>query len=346
MEKTNPIERMSIPNFVLIFALLVVGNTGFTQTVTNGTFNSGQAGWGCSPETNPASVYGGPNSNTVAEVDIQAGLCQTINGFTVGSYYQITFQCSRRTSCGPNTQTMNFNINTGAFATRNISRTGGGFAFTTEVVTFSATATSHTISFTGTSAGTCGLVVDNISLTLLSALPIELVQFDVFQTKTRAVQIEWATASEKNNDYFSIERSKDGITWEEVKRVTGAGNSAQLLNYSTLDLAPLDGVSYYRLKQYDFDGQSESSNAKSVDRQSPKSNVTISPNPVHTDCIVFGGEYELETIRLVDAQLKDVSQQVFVEDKLNGTKVLNLSNLSSGVYYLTTRTTTQKLIKF
>ncbi|MFT5511949.1 MAG: hypothetical protein ACI8SE_000343 [Bacteroidia bacterium] len=77
------------------------------QTVTNGNFNNMSSGWGCSPEaTYMGKTYGGTSTiNRVAEVDKQAGLCQTISGFTVGHEYELSFKCSRRTTCGPTLQT-------------------------------------------------------------------------------------------------------------------------------------------------------------------------------------------------------------------------------------------------
>ena len=69
------------------------------------------------------------------------------------------------------------------------------------------------------------------------------------------VYLTWVTSSEINNDFFTIEKSKDAVSFVEVLRRTGAGNSNTLIDYSAIDTKPFEGVSYYRLKQTDFDGK-------------------------------------------------------------------------------------------
>jgi hypothetical protein len=85
--------------------------------------------------------------------------------------------------------------------------------------------------------------------------PIELISFAAFP-HSEGVQLEWITASELNNDYFTIERSQSGEGFEPVNTVRGAGTKSNQSKYSLLDSNPLAGTSYYRLKQTDFDGKS------------------------------------------------------------------------------------------
>ncbi len=89
-----------------------------------------------------------------------------------------------------------------------------------------------------------------------SALPIELTSFTVKPEKSTAV-IEWTTASEINNDYFEIEKSADGNDWQKLAKIDGSGNSSKEINYEYIDHLPILGISYYRLKQIDFDGHLE-----------------------------------------------------------------------------------------
>ncbi len=96
-----------------------------------------------------------------------------------------------------------------------------------------------------------------------NVLPIELIAFNASAAGSE-VHLNWSTASELNNDYFTVERSKDGLSWEEVVRVDGAGNSIHRLDYSSVDKRPYAGLSYYRLKQTDFDGQYSISKVVSV----------------------------------------------------------------------------------
>ena len=84
-------------------------------------------------------------------------------------------------------------------------------------------------------------------------LPIELISFNA-DCHNNTVLLSWATASEINNAYFTIQRSMDGITFSDLVFINGKGNSNTLSNYSYLDKNPLNGLTYYRLKQTDFNG--------------------------------------------------------------------------------------------
>ena len=76
--------------------------------------------------------------------------------------------------------------------------------------------------------------------------------------------MNWATASELNNDFFTVERSVDGLTWEVVDLVNGSGTTPLRNDYSTQDPRPYSSLSYYRLKQTDFDGAFEYADILSV----------------------------------------------------------------------------------
>lgn len=119
----------------------------------------------------------------------------------------------------------------------------------------------------------------------INPLPVELTSFDVKAYNDDA-KITWTTASESNSDYFIVERSKDNISYSEVRRMTAAGNSNNPRNYEVLDLNPLQGSSYYRLTQVDFDGQRETFDPKPFNLTVTLSgikNLTASPNPFETD---------------------------------------------------------------
>jgi hypothetical protein len=88
------------------------------------------------------------------------------------------------------------------------------------------------------------------------ALPVELIEFTaVGQGKT--VQLAWRTATEQNNAYFEVERSLDGLQFEVLGKVAGAGNSTSIQQYQFVDGAPVAGDNFYRLRQVDFDGGEE-----------------------------------------------------------------------------------------
>jgi autotransporter-associated beta strand protein len=98
----------------------------------------------------------------------------------------------------------------------------------------------------------------------LNILPITLLSFHA-KAEDRTVLTSWVTASEINNDFFTVERSKDGSTWEKVGTVDGAGNSNTELTYAFVDDDPYSGVSYYRLRQTDFDGTTTVSQIRAVE---------------------------------------------------------------------------------
>ncbi len=115
-----------------------------------------------------------------------------------------------------------------------------------------------------------------------SPLPVSLGKFQAEVTKDNQVNIQWTTQSEKNNDYFTVERSHNGTTFEEVIRVKGSGNSTSEKYYSAIDAQPLEGTSFYRLKQTDFNGDSETFNAVKIfveKKRQNKQEVKIFPNP-------------------------------------------------------------------
>lgn len=89
-----------------------------------------------------------------------------------------------------------------------------------------------------------------------STLPINLTSFTGKMNDANGVSLTWSTSSEKNNDYFDLLRSSDGITWSSIKTIKGKGNSTEKAVYSHVDTSPLAGVNYYVLKQIDFDGTS------------------------------------------------------------------------------------------
>lgn len=95
-------------------------------------------------------------------------------------------------------------------------------------------------------------------------LPITLLSFHA-EVKDGLVHTNWVTASEVNNDFFTLERSKDGSSWEVVGTVDGAGDSNTELNYAYVDDAPYSGISYYRLRQTDFDGTTTISEPRAVE---------------------------------------------------------------------------------
>lgn len=331
-------------NLFFLFAI-IIGLNASAQTINNGNFSNGSTGWGCNPEAyNPESTYGGTsNTNIVAEVDAEAGLCQTVSGFTVGSYYSISFKASLRTTCGPTLQSVKLKINNNAL-TANISRNGGGFNWGMETFYFVATSTTHTITFTSNTTGTCNLVFDNISLNVVSALPIELVDFSANLKNERTVDLTWQTASEKDNDFFTIERSTDGKNWAAIQEIDGAGNSTNLLNYATTDLLSEKGLYYYRLKQTDFDGAFTYSDIKAVSINNSTSEITVFPNPTNGSFTLIPASKDSAPALYTNVGTEVQTSNYSVSSTEDGF-IYDISSLANGIYFVRTGNQTTKIIK-
>jgi hypothetical protein len=120
----------------------------------------------------------------------------------------------------------------------------------------------------------------------LNPLPVEIVDFAVYPCDSHAC-LSWTTASETRNDYFTIERSNNGLHFETLGKVKGAGNYSGLQKYMMEDGNPYAGISYYRLKQTDFDGTSKYFKTVSFYLSRDIADFDIFPNPVETNkCMV------------------------------------------------------------
>ena len=195
------------------------------------------------------------------------------------------------------------------------------------------------------SAGTVtsGLVTSFSPFTLASKvsgvnpLPIELLSFTATYNNVSAVDIKWATASELNNDYFTVERSGDGTNYKEINVIDGAGNSSAIINYSTADDAPLEGVSYYRLKQTDFNGSFKYSNIVAVQIDKNGFELLNTFNSLSGNSLEI--TYSCGTDCVVNFELYDMTgNKVFAASQnasgANSRLVIPTDNLNSGIYLL------------
>ena len=169
------------------------------------------------------------------------------------------------------------------------------------------------------------------SISSSNPLPIELLEFNALLNANDDVELTWTTKSETNNDCFTIERSIDGIYFEPLFDIDGTGNSSIELNYSELDRNPLTGVSYYRLKQTDFDGNYSYSEIRTISRDTK--DIVIYPNPSEGGQLWYSlpKEFESYSITVHDATGKTVAQY-FDLMQMNG--MLSL-DLGSGIYLVT-----------
>ncbi len=168
-----------------------------------------------------------------------------------------------------------------------------------------------------------------------TALPIELLHFTAIPAG-KVVELSWSTATEINNDYFTIERSADGLLFEKMSIVQGAGNSNSTLFYNDTDALPLKGISYYRLKQTDFDGQYSYSQIVPVSF-SGVGELTLFPNPAEHSVLIsfFSTSGDTFTLQFFDAKGSIVKCQSYTadEDGINSL-IVHLNEFEAGIYFV------------
>lgn len=196
-------------------------------------------------------------------------------------------------------------------------------------LTGSITSTSSPTAFNSFSTFAIGNRIGGSNL-----LPVELLYFNARAEKDGA-GLSWATTTESNNSYFTVEKSKDGVNFEFVQKVATQalnGNSDKQLNYTGFDPKPYSGLNYYRLKQTDLDGKERYSTIQTVNFDAG-SKVSIYPNPTRGQVFVSGIATTKSSVGIewYDTGGKLVGQESAAVS--GGVAVLN-PRFSSGVYLL------------
>lgn len=193
-----------------------------------------------------------------------------------------------------------------------------------------------------------GWYIDNVLVTTYSAVPVELASFNAEVTYDKVV-VTWTTASELNNRDFDVQRSTDGEQWTSIGTLIGAGTTTIANSYRFEDKAPLMGVSYYRLKQNDYDGTYRVYDAVKVDLNKLLTyNLSQNyPNPFNPETIIKYSvpEQTHVTVKLFDIAGSEITTLVnevktagIYEIKFNAASVGQ--RVTSGVYFY--RLTTEK----
>ena len=175
--------------------------------------------------------------------------------------------------------------------------------------------------------GTMGrLVLDPLNCSIL--LPVELISFNA-ECQEDGVLLAWTTASESNNDHFLIERSLDGIEFQDIGRVYGAGNSMEAIDYSFVDQQPSGNLSYYRLKQTDVDGTFDYSPVVAIHCQVGGSNeLLVWPNPA-TDLVHIRITDDSEPRQFI---ILDAHGTVVFQGSMVGSTTFRTEHLAMGMY--------------
>ena len=177
---------------------------------------------------------------------------------------------------------------------------------------------------------------DNWSLTntrtflIGTALPLTWMSFNA-KAINKNVELDWITAREINTDHFDIERSNDGLHFLKIGSILSSQNSSAESDYSFMDAQPANGISYYRLKQVDKDGNFTYSVIISV-RMNVQLSVQIIGNPVHQNLLL---EISGTNGKAIPAWIVDASGRKYKAFTVaDGSKQINMEDLSSGVYYV------------
>ncbi|MBX7181105.1 MAG: T9SS type A sorting domain-containing protein [Bacteroidia bacterium] len=175
-------------------------------------------------------------------------------------------------------------------------------------------------------------------------LPIELIEFEA-RANGDHVDLSWITASEINSDYFLVEKTQDGENFSEVTKVDAANFSNNTLNYSAIDPNPFEGLSYYRLKEVDNDGQFEYSELRPVQfsKGAVDQGIEIFPNPNQGDMFnleLKGFEKEKPVLVVVQdiAGRTFYSKITYVESEHSIKLISSDDNLAKGVYLVVAST--------
>ncbi|MFK7775774.1 MAG: glycoside hydrolase family 9 protein [Saprospiraceae bacterium] len=171
-------------------------------------------------------------------------------------------------------------------------------------------------------------------------LPVDLIYFNVEVTTEKTVKLTWKSATEINNDFYEIQRSQDGIQFERLAQVDGKGTTNLNSVYTAIDSTPLEGVSYYRIKQVDFDGNTSVFPIKSVFFERSTFSVSLQPNPAKDQLNIFIDSKVNEKLEIV---LISIDGNVLLEKgnitiaKGGDSIPMEINKLVNGIYFVKIR---------
>jgi hypothetical protein len=222
----------------------------------------------------------------------------------------------------------------GNFTNATVYAAGGGLSFSYSNPVITVTGISNT-QIPNNSTKFITIASANSS----TPLPIELLDFNAV-CGNNDILIQWTTAIETNNEYFTIERSTDLVHYSAIAQIEGHGNSSQPINYSYTDNDVEDGIYYsYRLKQTDFDGISKYSKVVVMKQNcgSPLANFNIYPNPTNGDIlqlIYFSAKDQTAVIKFHDVLGQICLTKAIQLHHGTNNEVVPINNLNPGIYFI------------
>lgn len=315
---------------------LGTGTLSFANTPWANTFVT-YSGTGDTRSTSPSSGYPGASGERNVFLTGNLGTTFQIDGITINN--------------GATTATLCFgirkNVNAADGSALSISYVNASGDNSVSLPTGTGTSTWYyvcidltiadspiSISFTNNSTTTNDQYrLDDISVSN-SILPVKLSKFNVTAKDKNAI-LNWTTLSEINNSHFKIAHSTDGKKFDDIAEVAGNGNSNEETNYEIVHENPANGINYYQLTQYDFDGKSESFKIETV-RIDGNNDIKIFPYNI-TDRLYVEGKLT-QPLEIYDSSGKKIG---FYEN----TNSIDMSNYSTGLYLIKIGTEITKVFK-
>jgi hypothetical protein len=174
-----------------------------------------------------------------------------------------------------------------------------------------------------------GISARTISFAFASVLPVNMASFTAREEQQK-IKLNWQTATENNNDFFTVERSANNGAWTAIKKIKGAGNSVDLRSYEAYDEFPVAGTSNYRIKQTDFNGNSSYSEVRTVEYAVATRNISLYPIPNAGNTITIAGISGFKNHEL--AVLNTGGNKVFATTLSNAS--VELPSLVKGIYFI------------
>src|SRR6185312_2400514 len=275
-------------------------NTGnFTRWLATGTIATGSA----------AGLFPVGTAADARPLYVSAPAAGPTTGGTITvAYTDATTNTSVSISDPPNTivlrKDLNWAVSTGnglAGGTYNLQEQGTGYGVVGAVSDLRVSLANAVVGVAGVNGGTTlnpqvnrtGLTLADLTNTFFlgsinsgtSPLPVTLVRFTAIPAGPK-VKLDWETAQEVSNDYFTVLRSQDAIHWINILVVPGHGNGNSPSSYEAYDDNPVPGRSYYRLSQTDDNGHVAYSEVCLVDVNKEATGVTVYPNPAADQVVV------------------------------------------------------------
>jgi len=283
-----------------------------------------------------AHLSGAPTSYSQIYISEYSGIATSINPLDQNS---VTAGNTGAVSSGAKTTTYPNELVYGAsIGASGALSTGGGFTNRStanqNVIEDKNVAAAGSYAATFTSAGGNWIAQMATFISTNSILPVDFIFFSG-QCNNGLTVLHWSTASEINNDYFSIEQSADAVNWTALGKVNGAGNSAIVQNYSYTVNATNNAASYYRICQTDFNGRSTWSNIILTNGCAmATSAVTLYPNPCNGASVSIRTSLpsnEASTIQIFDDLGRIVSRSSLSQPEFS---IYFPHRLPAGIYYI------------